>query len=80
MIVKENPKLQGNSKQYLPAPYKKKRYYTPQDLKMHNTSTDCWVSFFNKVFDLTPLIQSSISCKLNIVCRNMMNMNTILLL
>ncbi|KAL4426633.1 hypothetical protein ABPG74_018711 [Tetrahymena malaccensis] len=64
MIVKENPKIQGNNKQYLPAPYKKKRYYTPQDIKVHNTANDCWLSFFNKVIDLTPLIQASISSPL----------------
>ncbi|EGR33495.1 hypothetical protein IMG5_051740 [Ichthyophthirius multifiliis] len=55
-----------NITQYLPKPYKKRRYYTPQDVKIHNTANDCWVSFFNKVYDLTELIQqniSSIYCK-----------------
>jgi len=27
---------------------------------MHNTADDCWVSFFNKVVDLTPLIKDNV--------------------
>ena len=45
-----------NLKQYLPVPYIKKRYYTLQDIKIHNTANDCWVTFFNQVYDITPLI------------------------
>lgn len=49
-----------NSKNY-PPPYKKRRYYTPEETKSHNTANDCWITIFNEVFDLTSLIQNSYS-------------------
>ena len=48
--------------QYLPKTYKKRRYYTPADVAVHNTANDCWISFFNEIFDLTELIQKNIQC------------------
>jgi len=33
-----------------------KRYYTPGDVAKHNSSHDCWVSYFGNVYDLTPLL------------------------
>lgn len=51
-----------DNKQYVAKPFKHKRYYTTTDLMIHNTADDCWVSFFNEVFDLTELIQSNIKC------------------
>jgi cytochrome b involved in lipid metabolism len=42
---------------HLPAPYKLRRYYTPKEVATHNTANDCWVSFFDEVYDLTQLIQ-----------------------
>jgi cytochrome b involved in lipid metabolism len=44
-----------------PPPYKRRRYYTPEEVKVHNLSNDCWVSFFNEVYDLTELIQKNYS-------------------
>ena len=44
-----------NSK-WLLKPYKKRSYYIPEDVEIHCTSVDCWVSFFHKVFDLSPLL------------------------
>ncbi len=41
----------------LPAPIKRRRYYTPYEVKNHCTSNDCWISIFNEVFDLTELVQ-----------------------
>lgn len=49
--------------QYLPKPYKKRRYYTPADVSTHNIPNDCWISLFNEIFDLTELIQKNINCK-----------------
>lgn len=49
-----------NSKN-LPAPAKRRRYYTPDEVRSHNTANDCWVSIFNEVFDLTELIQNNYS-------------------
>jgi len=46
----------------LPKPYKIRRYYTDNDVKVHNTSNDCWVVLFNKVYDLTILIQENFHC------------------
>ena len=43
----------------LPKPFKLRRYYTPAEVAKHNTSTDCWVSFFHEVYDLSKLIQDN---------------------
>lgn len=53
---KFNKPSDSGKSEYLPKPYNLKRYYTPEDVKVHNTANDCWVTFFNKVYDLTPLI------------------------
>jgi cytochrome b involved in lipid metabolism len=44
---------------HLPKPYKLRRYYTPDEVSLHNTSNDVFVSFFHKVYDLTLLIQGN---------------------
>jgi len=44
-------------KRNLPAPAKKRRYYTMTEVKVHNTANDCWISIFHEVYDLTKLIQ-----------------------
>lgn len=31
------------------------KYYTPNEVAVHNTIEDLWVSFLGKVYDLTPL-------------------------
>ena len=36
--------------------YKLRRFYLPSEVATHNTADDCWVSFFNQVYDLTQLI------------------------
>ena len=33
------------------------RYFTPNEVCVHNTVDDLWVSFLGKVFDLTPLCE-----------------------
>ena len=48
-------------KRNLPAPSRKHRYYTPDEVKEHNTANDCYVSIFNEVFDLTTFIQENYS-------------------
>ena len=40
----------------LPKPYKIRNYYTMADVEKHNTSNDCWVVVYHKVYDLTKLI------------------------
>eukprot|EP00462_Mataza_sp_D1_P002956 CAMPEP_0175102324 /NCGR_PEP_ID=MMETSP0086_2-20121207/8367_1 /TAXON_ID=136419 /ORGANISM="Unknown Unknown, Strain D1" /LENGTH=223 /DNA_ID=CAMNT_0016377109 /DNA_START=33 /DNA_END=704 /DNA_ORIENTATION=+ len=32
-------------------------YYSAPEVALHNVSSDCWVSYFGKVYDLTPLVQ-----------------------
>lgn len=39
-----------------PKTYALKTYYTPADVAAHNSSHDCWVSYFGNVYDLTPLL------------------------
>ncbi len=43
----------------LPRPYKLRRFYTPKEVALHNISGDCWVSIFDKVYDLTLLINKN---------------------
>jgi cytochrome b involved in lipid metabolism len=44
---------------HLPRPYKLRRFYTPAEVAKHNTADDVWVSKFNKVFDLTLLLDAN---------------------
>jgi cytochrome b involved in lipid metabolism len=41
---------------HLPKQYKIRNFYTPDEVALHNTADDCWVSFFGEVYDLTNLI------------------------
>lgn len=53
-------KLSGiKDAKHLPKPFKLRRYYTPTEVAQHNTANDCWVSFFNDVYDLSKLIQNN---------------------
>lgn len=36
---------------------KRPKYYTPNEVSIHNTLKDLWVSFLGKVYDLTPLCE-----------------------
>jgi hypothetical protein len=38
---------------------KKRLWYTPSEISLHNCSGDCWVSVFGKVYDLTELLASN---------------------
>ena len=44
---------------HLPKPFKLRRFYTPREVGGHNTSDNCWVSFFDEVYDLSKLIQDN---------------------
>jgi len=33
------------------------RYFTPNEVCLHNTADDLWVSYLGKVYDLTPLCE-----------------------
>lgn len=46
------------SKNY-PRPYKLRNYYTEREVSEHNCHDDCWVSLFNKVYDLTKLLHEN---------------------
>ena len=35
------------------------RYYTPDEIMMHNCAEDCWVSIFDRVYDITSLIHAN---------------------
>lgn len=55
--MKDSNILKGDDyKKSLPVCYKLRRYYLPLEVSEHNTADDCWVSMFNKVYDLTKLI------------------------
>ena len=38
---------------------KKRSWYTPAEVSLHNCSNDCWVSVFGKVYELTELLASN---------------------
>ena len=44
---------------HIPRPYKLRRYYTPKEVAAHNSSGDVWISLFDKVYDLTLLINKN---------------------
>ena len=44
------------SSKYLIKPYKRREYYISEDIEVHCTAADCWVSIFHKVYDLSPLL------------------------
>lgn len=33
------------------------KFFTPQQVELHNSPDDCWVSFLGLVYNLTPLIE-----------------------
>ena len=39
-------------------PFKRRRYYIPEEVEKHNTAFDCWISFFNEVYNLSSLLRS----------------------
>ena len=38
---------------------KRPKYFTPNEVSIHNTAKDIWVSFLGKVYDLTPLVEEN---------------------
>jgi cytochrome b involved in lipid metabolism len=38
---------------------KRPKYFTPNEVSIHNAGRDIWVSFLGKVYNLTPLIQEN---------------------
>ena len=52
-------KLSGTNAKHLPKPFKLRRYYLPSEVASHNTPTDCWLSFFNQVYDMSKVIQDN---------------------
>ena len=59
--MSDNKSNQNISKKDLPAPTRKHRYYTPDEVKLHNSANDCYVSIFYEVYDLTKFIQENYS-------------------
>ena len=61
------------------------KYFTPNEVSIHNTQKDLWVSFLGKVYDLTALsLQHQGNCyyllymnKLHIVASHALNTQTI---
>jgi len=35
-----------------------RKYYTPNEVSVHNTLEDCWVSYLGKVYNLTKLLEN----------------------
>ena len=35
------------------------KYFTPNEVSIHNTAKDIWVSFLGKVYNLTPFIEEN---------------------
>lgn len=40
----------------IPKQYVLRRYHTQADVARHNSDHDCWVTYFGRVYDLTPLL------------------------
>lgn len=48
----------------LPPRFKIRNYYLPDEVALHNSADDCWVSFFNQVFDITKLLAANYKSEL----------------
>ena len=35
------------------------KYFTPEEVSVHNSADDCWVSIFKNIFDLTELLKEN---------------------
>ena len=49
-------KKETTETKHIPKPYKLRNFYIPSEVALHSTADNCWVSFFNQVYDLTLLI------------------------
>jgi hypothetical protein len=68
---KDNMSASKNKfEEFISKKYKKRRYYTPNDVGAHFQSGDIWVTLFGNVFDLTLLIQENITSPL---CKPLLN-------
>lgn len=59
------PLSKDDIRQYIPVKNPNQKYYTAEEVSLHNTANDCWVVLFGEVYDLTGLIQiniESITC------------------
>ena len=52
--------METDKRKRLPKEYAHRRYYIPEDVAKHSTPNDFWVSFYNKVFDLTRLLDNNV--------------------
>ena len=50
--------------EYMAVQAKRKRYYTKNDVSKHFQSGDLWITMFNRVLDLSPLIQDNFTSAL----------------
>ena len=58
LVVKWKCKLQIVQAFNMPSlTSKRPKYYTPNEVNIHNTLKDLWVSFLGKVYDLTPMCE-----------------------
>jgi cytochrome b involved in lipid metabolism len=57
--AQQSKDLPDQESQNYPKPNKLRNFYTPKDVREHNTHDDCWVSLFNKVYDLTKLLHEN---------------------
>lgn len=56
----DQPQTQfAKNAEYMAIQPKRKRYYTKNDVSKHFQSGDLWVTMFNRVLDLSPLIQEN---------------------
>ena len=57
--MSKNKSIPVISKKDLPAPSRKHRYYTPDEVKVHNSANDCYVSIFYEVYDFARAVMPS---------------------
>ena len=51
---------QVDKKKRLPKEYPQRRYYIPANVQIHNMPHDFWISLFNKVYDITRLLDANV--------------------
>ena len=67
--MSDNKSNQDISQKELLAPTRKHRYYTPDEVRLHNSANDCYISIFYDVYDLTKFIRENNSSIMDLLIK-----------
>ena len=67
--MSDNKSNQNISQKELLAPTRKHRYYTPDEVRLHNSANDCYISIIYEVYDLTKFIRENNSSIMDLLIK-----------